>query len=1286
MKRKFILTAGALLICLSTNAKILSDPVSLTADNFPDEIFLNFIKSQNYDVDNDNYLSAAELATITTINCSGLGISNLSGINFFTSLTSLNCSNNNLSNLYIAKTLSTFECAGNSYAITVDDNFQYDMSTLPGNFVAANASSIVNGTLSGTLLTADGYSVKYNYNCGNGNTTVFSLSVSYKSVADINSTNFPNDKFREYISAKEFDLNLDGKLSDFEISKIKFINLSNYAEAIDNMKGIELFSALESLYCNYNSNLTGIDLSNNTKLKVLHVNNNGLLTLDVSKNTALTELYCQGNSLSELLLNSNTALTILNCSQNSLTELNIAINTQLSVLKCAGNSLSTLSIDSNPELITLDCSSNNITQLILTNNSLLTTLNCSNNNLSNINLSNTAVSSFTCTGNNYSITADVNGTYNLTDLPGQFDVLNISNILSATLDGTVITATSGTVTYLYNCGNGFNPLFTLNVKFTGKVPINSTTFPDDIFRASVSTSSFDLDQDQMFSVYEISLIKTISVSNKNITSIKGVEYFEELTSLSCDQNLITSIDLSNNKKLQIFYCTKNSVSNLILPDSQTLTKLDCSYNNISELDLSKCNNLTYFICSNNKLSVLDLSNATSLLVITCSNNALSNINLTNTSVNSFTCDNNVYVVNLDLNNPKYNLYYLPRPAGQTFDLSKMSNLTGATISDSYISPTAKNVTYNYDCGKSKSAKFTLNVNYPSITNIDAISFPDENFLNFVLEYIDTDDNNILSFDEVMNTTEIDVNQKSIVSLKGIEYFVNLSILKCYANSIMELDLSANTKLEYIDCSYNQISSLNLSNNSLLKTLDITNNLFETIDISNCTSLDILYCAENKLTSLDLSKNVNLTDLYCYSNKLTYLNFDNNALLKSLDYHQNYLSNLDLSKTKFPVLKNNVLSDDNSFTVITNGDRSFDLTSLPGNFDITKISNITGASFDGGIFVFTAENCAYDYECYTGYKVHFILKSISVKESKYVWNQDYSACTGHLVYNDATNLTLDETVAAVQETVADPTCIEDGNIRFTATFADKHFLTQIHDSTIAALGHDSIKIIGYAATCKQPGLTDGYTCGRCHETLIEQKSITAQHDSIVDDSVAATCTTNGLSLGYHCGYCNIILVEQKEILAPGHDWSNIEYVPEDTITCTATRKCLRENCGLVETEIARYCYNVISPANEVTDGYAIYSAQFKNSAFEEQQIKVTIPKIDNTSAIEKVISDNIEVFAISNSRTVIKNADNLKYEIFDIQGRMLSKGICSSDYQTITISYKGICIVRIKNRSFKISVN
>ena len=87
MKRKFILTAGALLICLSTNAKILSDPVSLTADNFPDEIFLNFIKSQNYDVDNDNYLSAAELATITTINCSGLGISNLSGINFFTSLT-----------------------------------------------------------------------------------------------------------------------------------------------------------------------------------------------------------------------------------------------------------------------------------------------------------------------------------------------------------------------------------------------------------------------------------------------------------------------------------------------------------------------------------------------------------------------------------------------------------------------------------------------------------------------------------------------------------------------------------------------------------------------------------------------------------------------------------------------------------------------------------------------------------------------------------------------------------------------------------------------------------------------------------------------------------------------------------------------------------------------------------------------------------------------------------------------------------------------------------------------
>lgn len=40
------------------------------------------------------------------------------------------------------------------------------------------------------------------------------------------------------------------------------------------------------------------------------------------------------------------------------------------------------------------------------------------------------------------------------------------------------------------------------------------------------------------------------------------------------------------------------------------------------------------------------------------------------------------------------------------------------------------------------------------------------------------------------------------SLKGIEYFESLERLYCYSNQLTALDVSQNTRLEYLDCSYN----------------------------------------------------------------------------------------------------------------------------------------------------------------------------------------------------------------------------------------------------------------------------------------------------------------------------------------------------------------------------------------------------------------------------------------------------------------------------------------------------
>ena len=73
------------------------------------------------------------------------------------------------------------------------------------------------------------------------------------------------------------------------------------------------------------------------------------------------------------------------------------------------------------------------------------------------------------------------------------------------------------------------------------------------------------------------------------------------------------------------------------------------------------------------------------------------------------------------------------------------------------------------------------------------------------------------------------NENGIKSLKGIEFFINLTHLDCYNNQLTNLDLSTLTKLVELSCGSNKLISLDLSNQRML-----TN----------------LYCYDNQLSNLD----------------------------------------------------------------------------------------------------------------------------------------------------------------------------------------------------------------------------------------------------------------------------------------------------------------------------------------------------------------------------------------------------------------------------------------------------
>ena len=274
----------------------------------------------------------------------------------------------------------------------------------------------------------------------------------------IDDTNFPDANFRTVV--KKFDTNKDSSLSDTEIAAVEEIDC--YDKGISNLKGIEYFTALRSLSCGRNQ-LTALDVSKNTALTYLHCSYNQLTSLDVSKNTALTKLYCYNNQLTSLDVSKNTALTYLDCWGNSLTKLDVSKNTALTYLDCGYNQLTALDVSKNTALTYLSCSYNQLTTLDVSKNTALTRLRCHNNQLTSLDVSNTDMKYLYCSVNIYQIIVGNDRTFDLSTLPGNFDVAKTSDWSGGKVSGNTLTVDSDkdTVTYKYDCGKGKSVTFTL---------------------------------------------------------------------------------------------------------------------------------------------------------------------------------------------------------------------------------------------------------------------------------------------------------------------------------------------------------------------------------------------------------------------------------------------------------------------------------------------------------------------------------------------------------------------------------------------------------------------------------------------------------------------------------------------------------------------------------------------------------------------------------------------------------------------------------------------------------
>ena len=823
----------------------------------PDPKFEDKLIALAIDTDGKNgYVLTSNIIAVTTLDISNSNIVDLTGIQYFTALETLNCSSNLFVTLDFSKnfTLKTLTCNNNLSLKSL--NLKNGKNTLLNS-----TSSSFTGNPSLTCIQVD------NLAYANTNwTSVKDTSTSFNTDCTVY-TLIPDPKFEAKLIGLGIDKDgVNGKVATSSIASLTYLNVC--CSAIKDLTGIQDFVALTDLYCHRNE-LANLDVSKNIALTSLGCDTNQLSSLDVSKNVSLISLSCDGNQISSLDLTKNTALKGLSISHfgqgssgggNGLfTTIDVSKNVALEYLNCEQNKLNSLDLSNNLLLKELKCGQNQLTTLDVSKNTALTSLSCDSNQLLNLNLKNgkntlLSISNFKTNPNLNCI---------------QVDDVSYSNTNWSTRKDL-------TANYSDSC--------TFIVAYT---TIADTNFEDKLIALGIDQDG----KNGKVATASISNLKTLNVSNSNITDLTGIKDFASLVSLVCNNNKLNKLDLSDNGPLTKLDCSSNFLSELSIYNNTSLSDLNCSLNAINNLEVSKNTNLTILSCGFNKLVNLDITKNTSLRELECANNNLYNLNLKNGNnsnmqrmiFGNFTNNPNLTCIQVD--NAAYsstNWIAKDTNANYSEDCTPFTKYT--LIPDANFEK--KLISLGIDSGvvdgKVETIKIaavtTLNVSYSSITDMTGIQ-------DFT----------------ALKTLNCSLNPLTLLDVSKNTDLVNLNVRGKISNSysgengkIVSLDVSKNTLLSSLDCAYNQITSLEVSKNLALTSLDCSDNKLTSLDVTNNIALTSLVCFFNTLPSLDVSKNIALVNLECRDNPIKSLNVSQNKSLSTLDCGSNGLTSLDVT--------------------------------------------------------------------------------------------------------------------------------------------------------------------------------------------------------------------------------------------------------------------------------------------------------------------------------------------------------------------------------------------------------
>ncbi len=789
-----------------------------------------------------------------------------------------------------------------------------------------------------------------------------------KKFPNLKKLNISNSRFDDNtLDASQIGDTLEELTGEFmELEKV--LNL----DQLPNLKILSLYwNCIDT--CDVSSNLLlthldltenrmpALDVSNNTELETLWVSNNSyeetaIGTLNLSNNTKLINLGCSSCGLDALDLTNNPDLEEICCSWNDISTLTVSHLTNLRAIDFAFTRIDEIDLSSNINLTSVICDGmENLRVLDLSAQPLVDTLRCNDSRLNELILHASAPLNDECNFDatrsigGQKVEQDANGYY--FDLTQLVQLANMAHVTVTSADaaqpdanGKVYFTTQNApeqLTYTYASGN-VNVAVDFTVSLGVDIEVNATNFPDDNFRAyllqELATQGADGKD------YVVSSIMEMDCGYRSIASLEGIERFTMLEKLNCQDNELSSIDVSAMPSLKVLDCHSNPLdgtikfhknleelecwnsqideTRIIIPNNSALRvvkvdasqvddlsflnglaleTIDCPYNGFTALDFTPWPNLHDLRCDGSSLKSLTVVGLSDLELLRANDNELTSIDLSGVTA----------LKELYVNGNR--LAELVLPNGVTLENAELDQ----TIPDAVLTDNGDG-SYSFDLGTlvSDLNRVTLqgDANWADPNNRGVVTWQSMP-TDFRYTY-DIGDPNFTMPVHVFFDVKISVSQADFAP-DFWDWLRNNGIIACDNGAY-----SISGSVTEINCSYAGLASLK--------------------GIEFFTNLEALYCEGNELTSLDLSRLDALKKLYANDNHLAELLLSQSAPLEEGDIDRQNRSVYDV----IPVAADQYTFDLSK--MVTHPDRVTELTAADAEENPISVSLIDGVLHFGGL--------------------------------------------------------------------------------------------------------------------------------------------------------------------------------------------------------------------------------------------------------------------------------------------------------------------------------------------------